>query len=90
VLGGIEAQSDTLTGRIEVEHVFDQDRIAPFETPTADYTLINASLGILSGGLCRRVRGSDAHRGNRRAAAVAVPLPALDRQAAHDVIRLVL
>lgn len=46
VLGGIEAQSDLLTGRVEVEHVFEQDRIAPFETPTADYTLVNASLGI--------------------------------------------
>ena len=46
VLGGIEAQSDRLTGRIEAEHVFQQNRIAPFETPTADYTLVNASLAI--------------------------------------------
>ena len=46
VLGGLEAQSDLLTGRVEVEHVFEQNRIAPFETPTADYTLVNASLGI--------------------------------------------
>jgi iron complex outermembrane receptor protein len=46
VLGGLEAQSDLLTGRVEVEHVFDQNRIAPFETPTADYTMVNASIGI--------------------------------------------
>lgn len=46
LLGGLEAQSDLLTGRVEVEHVFEQNRIAPFETPTADYTLVNASLGI--------------------------------------------
>ncbi len=32
VLGGVEAQSDRLTGRVEVEHVFEQDRIADFET----------------------------------------------------------
>lgn len=46
VLGGIEAQSDRVTGRVEVEHVFEQDRIAPFETPTSDYTMVNASLGF--------------------------------------------
>jgi iron complex outermembrane receptor protein len=46
VLGGLEAQSDTLTGRVEVEHVFEQDRIADFETPTESYTLVNASLAI--------------------------------------------
>lgn len=46
VLGGLEAQSDRLTGRIEVEHVFEQNRIAPFETPTDDYSLVNASVAI--------------------------------------------
>jgi iron complex outermembrane receptor protein len=46
VLGGIEAQSDRISGRLEAEHVFDQNRIAPFETATADYTLVNASIGI--------------------------------------------
>jgi iron complex outermembrane receptor protein len=46
VLGGVEVQSDRLTGRIEAEHVFEQDRIAPFETPTSDYTLVNASIGF--------------------------------------------
>ena len=46
LLGGIEAQSDRLSGRIEVEHVFDQNRIAAFETPTAGYTMVNASINI--------------------------------------------
>jgi iron complex outermembrane receptor protein len=46
VLGGIEAQSNRVTGRVEVEHVFDQDRIAPFETETSAYTLVNASIGF--------------------------------------------
>ncbi|MEZ0242529.1 MAG: TonB-dependent receptor [Sphingomonas sp.] len=46
LLGGLELQSDELTGRVEVEHVFAQNRIAPFETPTADYTLVNASIGV--------------------------------------------
>ncbi|MHA6721079.1 TonB-dependent receptor [Sphingomonas sp. RS6] len=46
VLGGIEAQSDALTGRFEVEHVFKQDRIAEYETPTAAYTMVNAALSF--------------------------------------------
>lgn len=46
LLGGIEAQSDRLSGRIEVEHVFDQNRIAAFDTPTPGYTMVNASLNI--------------------------------------------
>ena len=46
ILGGLEAQSDLLTGRVEVEHVWDQNRIAAFETPTEGYTLVNASLAI--------------------------------------------
>ena len=44
VLGGIEAQSDRLTARAEVEHVFDQTRIAAFETSTPGYTMVNASI----------------------------------------------
>lgn len=44
ILGGIEAQSDALNGRIEVEHDFEQDHVAAFETPTASYTLVNASI----------------------------------------------
>ncbi|MFD1787171.1 TonB-dependent receptor [Sphingomonas floccifaciens] len=46
VLGGIEAQGPRLTARAEVEHVFEQDRIAAFETPTDGYTLVNASLSF--------------------------------------------
>ncbi len=46
VLGGIEAQGDKTNGRIEVEHVFDQNRIAAFETPTNGYTMVNASIGF--------------------------------------------
>lgn len=46
VLGGLEAQSDALTGRVEVEHVFDQNRIRAFETSTPGYTMVNASLAI--------------------------------------------
>ena len=46
VLGGVEAQGDRFTLRAEVEHLFDQDRIARFETPTRDYTIVNASLSL--------------------------------------------
>ncbi len=46
ILGGIEAQSDLVSGRIEAEHVFEQTRITAFETPTRDYTLVNASFSI--------------------------------------------
>ncbi len=44
LLGGLEAQSDAISARAEIEHVFEQDRIAAFETPTDDFTLVNASL----------------------------------------------
>ena len=44
LLGGLEAQSDVLGGRIEVEWVDRQSRIAAFETATQGYTLVNASL----------------------------------------------
>ena len=46
VLGGIEAQGGLATGRVEVEHVFDQNRIATFETPTPGYTMVNASISL--------------------------------------------
>jgi iron complex outermembrane receptor protein len=46
VLGGVEAQGDLTTGRIEVEHVFPQNRIAPFETPSDPYTMVNASVSL--------------------------------------------
>lgn len=46
VLGGVEAQGDRLQGRVEIEHVFEQNRLALNETPTNDYSLINASLSF--------------------------------------------
>lgn len=46
LLGGIEAQSEIVTGRVEVEWVDGQNRIAAFETPTRGYTMVNASLAI--------------------------------------------
>jgi len=46
VLGGVEAQGDAFTARAEVEHVFEQDRVATFETPTRDYTMVNASISL--------------------------------------------
>lgn len=46
ILGGVEAQSELLSARIEAEHVFSQTRVTTFETPTRDYTLVNASLSI--------------------------------------------
>ena len=44
LLGGLEAQSERLDGRVEVEWVSDQDRIAAFETSTDGFTLVNASV----------------------------------------------
>jgi iron complex outermembrane recepter protein len=44
VLGGIEAAAGGLGGRVEVEHVTEQDRVAAFETPTEAYTMVNASV----------------------------------------------
>jgi iron complex outermembrane recepter protein len=44
VLGGLEAQSDALDIRGEVEWVDRQNRIATFETATKGYTLVNASI----------------------------------------------
>ncbi len=44
LLGGIEAQSDKIDGRLEVEWTADQDRTATFETDTDGFTLVNASL----------------------------------------------
>lgn len=46
LLGGLEATGDRLTARAEVEHAFEQDRVTVFETPTAAYTLVNASLAF--------------------------------------------
>lgn len=46
VRGGLELQGSAVTGRVEAEHVFEQTRIAAFETPTSDYTLVNASVAF--------------------------------------------
>lgn len=46
LLGGLEAQSDTVSGRIEIELVDGQNRIAAFETATSGYTMVNASVGF--------------------------------------------
>ncbi len=46
LLGGLEAQSDTSNGRIEVEWVNGQNRIAAFESATNGYTMVNASIGF--------------------------------------------
>lgn len=43
---GLEAQGDRITARAEVEHVFEQNRIADTETPTDGFTLVNASLAF--------------------------------------------
>jgi len=44
LLGGLEAQSDKIDARTEVEWTADQNRVAGFETPTKGYTMVNASL----------------------------------------------
>lgn len=44
LIGGAELGGGPLGGRIEVEHVTRQDRVAAFETETPAYTLVNASL----------------------------------------------
>jgi iron complex outermembrane receptor protein len=44
ILAGIEAQSDRLSGRLEVERTARQDRLATFETATPGFTMVNASL----------------------------------------------
>lgn len=46
VLGGLEAQSERLDARLEVEWVDGQTRIAPFETATSGYHLVNASIAV--------------------------------------------
>ncbi len=44
VLAGVEAQTEKVDGRIEVEWTADQDRVATFENPTDGFTTVNASL----------------------------------------------
>ena len=43
VLGGLGGTKGKFTGRVEVEHVWDQNKVAPDETPTPGYTMVNAS-----------------------------------------------
>lgn len=44
ILGGLDASHGPFGGRVEVEHVVKQSRIAAFETETPAFTLVNASL----------------------------------------------
>jgi len=44
IRGGLEAQGDRVDARAEVEWTDKQTRIAPFETATDGFTLVNASL----------------------------------------------
>jgi iron complex outermembrane receptor protein len=44
IRGGLEARTDVVEGRVEVEHVFEQDRVASFEAPTDAFTLVNAAI----------------------------------------------
>ena len=46
LLGGLEAQAENITGRVEVEWADDQKRVTDFETPTDGYTMVNASLSF--------------------------------------------
>src|SRR3546814_13771010 len=46
LLAGLEAQGERLQSRIEIEHVFDQKRIALNETPTDNSTLVNDSISF--------------------------------------------
>ena len=46
LLGGLEARSDRLIGRIEAEWVDSQKRVSAFETPTDGYTMVNASISV--------------------------------------------
>ncbi|HYZ47472.1 MAG TPA: TonB-dependent receptor, partial [Sphingomonas sp.] len=46
VLGGIGATSPKIDGRIEVEWNDKQNRVTEFETPTKDFTLVNAEVNI--------------------------------------------
>jgi iron complex outermembrane receptor protein len=44
LMGGLEAQSERVQGRIEIERTAGQDRLAPLETPTRGFTFVNASV----------------------------------------------
>jgi iron complex outermembrane receptor protein len=44
VLGALTGSKGPFEGRLEVERTFTQNRVAPNETPTPGFTLVNASL----------------------------------------------
>ena len=44
VLGGLGLKSPRIDGRVEVERVTGQDRVAAFETATPGYTMVNAEV----------------------------------------------
>ncbi|MEM8826767.1 MAG: TonB-dependent receptor [Pseudomonadota bacterium] len=44
LLGGLEAENDAFTGRVQLQWIDDQDRVSPFETPTDDFIFVDASL----------------------------------------------
>jgi iron complex outermembrane receptor protein len=46
ILGGIEAQSEPASARLEVERVTGQSRLALLETPTRGFTMVNASISL--------------------------------------------
>lgn len=46
LLGGVEATGGIVGGRVEVEHVTRQTRIAAFETETPAWTMVNASVTV--------------------------------------------
>jgi len=51
VLGGATLEAPDWNVRLEAEHAFRQDRVDGLETPTAAFTLVNASLGLKPRGL---------------------------------------
>jgi iron complex outermembrane receptor protein len=46
LMGGVEAQSERVQARLEIERVSAQKRLADFETRTPGYTMVNASLSF--------------------------------------------
>jgi iron complex outermembrane recepter protein len=46
LLGGLEAQSESINARVEVERSFKQTRVLGLETPTDGFTLVNASVQL--------------------------------------------
>jgi iron complex outermembrane receptor protein len=44
LIGGVEASGGAIGGRLELEHATRQDKVAQFETETAAWTMVNASL----------------------------------------------